>query len=89
MKINPVSFNKAQRPSLFWQEPGLQSPRQQMPDGAHGGGRGGGVCGAGSGGPRGRGAGLRSADITAGTRTLDKHPCRAERSDLENAIMYF
>lgn len=87
MKINPVSFNKAQRPCLFWQEPGLQFPRQQMPNEARGGG--GARDRAGSGWPRGRGAGLHSADITVGTRTLDKHPCHAERSDLENAIMYF
>lgn len=50
MKINPVSFNKAQRPCLFWQEPCLQFPRRQMPDEASGGG--GALGRAGSGGCR-------------------------------------
>lgn len=63
MKINPVSFNKAQRPSLFQQEPGLQSPRRQMPDGAHGGGRG-------QGGVRGR---LRGAEREGSGAAFRRH----------------
>lgn len=32
MKINPVSFNKAQRPGLFWQEPRLHFPDSRCPN---------------------------------------------------------
>lgn len=31
MKINPVSFNKAQRPFLFWQELCLRFPDGRRP----------------------------------------------------------
>lgn len=77
MKINPVSFNKAQRTRVLWQE-----LRWLFPDSR---------CGAGAGAQGGWRAGAQphSPDFAAGTSTLDKHPCHAERSDLENAIMYF
>lgn len=65
MKINPVSFNKAQRPCLFWQEPCLQFPRCPTRPAEAEGLWAGQAPGA-------------AADITAGTRTLDKHPCHAE-----------
>lgn len=36
MKINPVSFNKAQRTCLFWQEMGLHIPDSRCPSEAGG-----------------------------------------------------
>lgn len=83
MKLNPVSFNRAQRACVFWQEPACFS---QTADAERGGAEG----------PRARCGGGSPASyawppipVTAGTRTPDEHPRRAERSDLENAIMYF
>lgn len=78
MKINPVSFNKAQRKGLFGQAPPA-FPRR----------RGLGEEGVGLRAGRGEGSPALCPPHAAGTRTLDKHPRSAERSDLGNAVMYF
>lgn len=78
MKINPVSFSKAQRPCLFWQELRLPFPDSRCPSEVRGG----------AGGWEGGEPSLLLQTVAAGTRALDNHPCHVERSDLENAIMY-
>lgn len=78
MKINPISFNKAQRTRVLWQELHWLFPDSRCRSGGWG------LRAAGR-----AGAQLHIPDFAAGTSTLDKHPCHAERSDLENAIMYF
>jgi hypothetical protein len=75
MKMNPASFNKAQRLCLTGRRC-LAFPRQWVWGGGGGlGWEGGGWT-----------SHLRHP---AGTRTLDKHPRDAQQFDLENAVVYF
>lgn len=78
MKINPVSFNKAQRTGLFGQAPPAVPRGRSLRE-----------EGLGLRAAEGEGGPASCPRHVAVTRMLDKHPRHAERCDLGNAIMYF